>query len=47
VLRLDLQFLLTGLANPVMFAIDEGVIVDAFAVVVGAQIAFHTNAILP
>jgi hypothetical protein len=30
-----------------MFAVYEGVIVDAFAVVVSAQIAFHSTAILP
>jgi hypothetical protein len=29
-----------------MFAIDEGVIVDAFAVVFRAEIAFHTDGIL-
>ena len=37
------QFLFTGFAHPMMFAIDEGVIVDAFAVVFGAEIAFHTK----
>jgi hypothetical protein len=30
-----------------MFAVDEGVVVDAFAVVICADIAFHSNAILP
>jgi hypothetical protein len=30
-----------------MFSIDEGVIVDAFAVVFRTDITFHTNAILP
>ena len=30
-----------------MFAVNEGVVVDAFAVVVCADIAFHANAILP
>jgi hypothetical protein len=30
-----------------MFAVDEGVVVDAFAVIVRADIAFHGNAILP
>ena len=30
-----------------MFAVDEGVVVDAFAVVVWTDIAFHTDAILP
>ena len=44
--RFDFQFFLTGFANPVVFSIDEGVIVDAFAVVVRTEIAFHTNAIL-
>ena len=47
VLRFDFQFLLAGFANPMMFAVDEGVVVDAFAVVVCADIAFHDNAILP
>lgn len=37
----DFQFLLTGFADPVMFSVDEGVIVDTFPVVVGTQIAFH------
>ena len=30
-----------------MFSIDEGVIVDAFAVVFRTDVTFHTNAILP
>ena len=47
VFRLDFQFLLAGFANPAVFAIDEGMVVDAFAVVVSADIAFHGNAILP
>jgi hypothetical protein len=37
----DLQFLLAGFANPVVFSLDEGVIVNAEAVVVSAKIAFH------
>ena len=47
VFRFDFQFLLAGFANPAMFAVNEGVVVDAFAVVVCADIAFHANAILP
>ena len=46
VFRLHSQLLFAGFANPVMFAVNEGVIVDAFAVVVSAQIAFHSTAIL-
>jgi hypothetical protein len=45
--RFDFQLLLAGFANPVMFSVDEGVVVDAFAVVVWTDIAFHTDAILP
>ena len=40
--RLDLQLFLTGLTHPMMLALNEGVVVNAFAVVVGAEIAFHT-----
>jgi hypothetical protein len=43
VFRFDLQFLLAGFANPVVFSFDEGVIVDAEAVVVSAKIAFHVD----
>jgi hypothetical protein len=39
----DLQLLFAGFADPVMFTVDEGVIVDAFTVIVGTQIAFHTS----
>ena len=46
VFRFDFQFLLAGFANPVVFAVDEGMVVDAFTVVVRAEIAFHKNAIL-
>jgi hypothetical protein len=42
----DLQLLLAGFADPVMFAVNEGMVVDAFAIIVGAEIAFHKNAIL-
>ena len=42
----DLQFLLAGFTHPAMFSIDESMVVDAFAVVFGAEIAFHTDAIL-
>lgn len=37
----DLELLLAGFANPVVFAVNERVVVDAFAVVVRAQIALH------
>jgi len=46
VFRLDLQLFLAGFTYPEMFAINEGVVVDAFTVVVRAEIAFHRNAIL-
>jgi hypothetical protein len=39
----DLQFLLAGLANPVVFSFDEGVIVNTEAVVVSAKVAFHVD----
>jgi hypothetical protein len=32
----DFQFFLAGFANPVMLSVDEGVIVDALAVILGA-----------
>ena len=40
------QFLLAGFADPVMFAIDKGMVVDTLAVVFRTEIAFHMNAIL-
>jgi hypothetical protein len=43
----DFQFLFAGFADPTMLAVDEGVIVDAFAVILCTDIAFHTNEILP
>ena len=46
VLCFDFQFFLTRFANPVMFAINERVVMDALAVVIRAEIAFHKNAIL-
>jgi hypothetical protein len=36
VFRFDLQLLLAGLADPVMLAFNEGMVVDAFAVVFSA-----------
>jgi hypothetical protein len=41
VFGIDLELFLAGLANPEMFAVNESVVVDALAVVVGAQIALH------
>jgi hypothetical protein len=41
VFSFDLQLLLAGFANPVMFPLDEGVVVDTFAVVVRTEIALH------
>jgi hypothetical protein len=43
VLGFDLQLFLAGFTNPMMFAIDEGVEVDTFAIVLGADVAFHTR----
>jgi hypothetical protein len=37
----DFQLFLTRFADPVVLAVNEGMIVDAFAVVFGTQIAFH------
>jgi len=37
----DLQFLLAGFANPVVLAINEGMVVNTFAVVFGAEVTFH------
>jgi len=41
VLGFDFQFLLTGFADPVVFSIDEGVVVDTFAVIFGAEVTLH------
>jgi len=38
----DLEFLLAGLADPMVFAVDKRVIVDAGAVILGAKIALHS-----
>jgi hypothetical protein len=43
VFRFDLQLLLAGLADPVMLAFNEGMVVDAFAVVFSAQITLHED----
>jgi hypothetical protein len=37
----DFQLLFAGFANPVVFAVDKGVVVDALAVVFGAEITLH------
>jgi hypothetical protein len=37
----DLQFLLTGFADPAVLTFDEGVVMDSFTIVFGAEIAFH------
>ena len=42
----DLQLFLAGFANPVMLPVDEGMVVDTFAVIFRAQIAFHYLALL-
>jgi hypothetical protein len=36
-----LQLLLTGFANPMVLAINERVVVNAFAIVFSAEVAFH------
>jgi hypothetical protein len=41
VLRFNLELGLAGFAHPVMLAIDEGVIVDPFAVVGRTDVTFH------
>ncbi len=41
VLGFDFQLFLAGFADPVVFAFDEGVEVDTFSVVGGADVAFH------
>jgi len=43
VLGLDLQFRLAHFANPMMLAIDKGVIVNSFTVICGANVALHEN----
>lgn len=40
-LGFDLQLLFAGFADPVVFAVDKGMVVDAFAVICRAQIALH------
>jgi hypothetical protein len=41
VLGLDFQLFFAGLANPVVFAIDEGVVMDTETIVFGAEITLH------
>ena len=40
-LRFDLEFFLAVFTHPVMLAIDEGMVMDAFAVIFGAEVALH------
>ena len=37
----DLQLFLAGFADPVVLSIDEGVVVNSFAVIVGTEITLH------
>ena len=37
----DFEFRFAGFANPVMFAIDESVVVDTLSIVFRTQIALH------
>jgi hypothetical protein len=39
----DFQLFFAGFANPVVFAVNKGVIVDAFAVILGAEITLHNT----
>jgi hypothetical protein len=41
VVRFDVELLLAGFTNPVMLALDKGVVMDASAIVFCAQITFH------
>jgi hypothetical protein len=41
VLGFDFQFLFAGFADPVVFAVDEGVVVDALAVVFCTDVTLH------
>jgi hypothetical protein len=43
VFSFDFQFFLAGFANPVVLSVDEGVIVNALAVILGAKITFHNR----
>jgi len=45
-LGFDLQLLLASFTNPVVFAINEGVVMNPLAVVFRAEITFHTELIL-
>jgi hypothetical protein len=37
------MFLLARFANPIVPAVDERVVVDAFTVIVGTEVAFHND----
>ena len=43
VFGVDLELLFAGFANPVVFAFDESVVVNSFAVVFSAEITLHGN----
>ena len=42
-LGFNFQFLFTGFAHPMVFSFYEGVVVDAFSIVFGAEITLHTK----
>jgi hypothetical protein len=42
-LGFDLQLRLAPLANPMMLAIDEGVIMNSFPVICGANVTLHED----
>jgi len=41
VLGFNFQLLFTGFADPVVFSVEEGVVMDAFSIVFGAEITLH------
>jgi hypothetical protein len=42
----DFQLLFAGLTDPVVLTVDKRVVVDAFAIVIRADITFHAGFIL-
>jgi hypothetical protein len=42
----DFELLFTRLADPVVFSLDKGVVVDSFAVIIRAEITFHEGILL-
>jgi hypothetical protein len=46
VLCFDFELLLARLADPEVFSLDKGVVVDSFAVVIRTEITFHEGILL-